>query len=167
MQKSHRPKYAETLIVLVKYNTTHRWYITDKDLWFLDLRKLIASYTNRGFQIQNSEDFSDRFDIDILNENTAGDFFNKITDLEAHTEELTRMLEQKMYTHISDMVPSIYVDFDEKKLISYYPEPASYEDCVPFGWIGKHENFLDNIPVQLKFWIKQDVNYFYKESNDE
>ncbi|WP_079414520.1 hypothetical protein [Paenibacillus ferrarius] len=160
MQKSDMPKYAETIIVLVKYNTTYRWYITDKELWFLDLRKRIAAYINRGFQIQNSEDFSERFDIDILNENTAGDFLNKIIDLEALTKELTRMLEQKMYSHISDMVPSLYVDFDKKKLISYYPEPASYEDCIPFGWIGKYENFLDSIPVHLKFWIKQDVNLF-------
>lgn len=154
------PKYAETIIVLVKYKTSYRWFVTDKELWFLDLRKLIASYLKKGFEIHIPEDFSDRFDIAIVNEDNAEVFFNNISDLEVSKKELKRILEQGTYSHISDMWPSLYVNFDEKKLISYYPEPASYELFVPNGWVGKYEKFLENIPEEYRYWVIHGENLF-------
>jgi len=46
----NNPKYAETIIVLVKYKKSYRWFVTDKEIWFLDLKKLISSYLEKGFE---------------------------------------------------------------------------------------------------------------------
>lgn len=149
----NKPKYAETIITLVKYKEYFKWFVADKEIWFLDLNKLISSFLEKGFEIHNPDDFSDRFDIAVVNEDTAENFLEKISDFEVKTEGLSRMLEQRSYSHISDMLPSLFVDFDNKVLISYYPEPASYEMYVPDGWVGKYEQFIGVIPEDYRYWI--------------
>lgn len=163
----HNPKYAETIIVLVKYKKTYRWFVTDKEIWFLDLKKLTASYLEKGFEIHNPNDFSDRFGIAVVNENTVEEFLQKISEFEVSNKELNRILVQGAYSHISDMLPSLYVDFDDKKLTSFYPEPASYELYVPNGWLGKYEQFMEHIPEDYRFWIVNGDNLFKKENNNE
>ncbi|BFT72348.1 hypothetical protein [Paenibacillus sp. P36] len=154
------PKYAENIIVLVKYKSSFKWFVTDKELWFLDLRKLIASYLERGLTIHNPEDFSDRFDIAIVNEDNAGIFLNNIRELEVTKDELQNLLEEGTFNHISDLLPSLYVDFDAKKLTSYFPEPASYEFFIPNGWKGKYNNFLGDIPEHYRYLIIKGANLF-------
>lgn len=124
------------------------------------MQKLIASYLEKGFVIHNPDDFSDRFDIAVVKEDTAEDFLHKIIDFEVGTEDLRKILEQEAYSHISDMLPSLYVDFDGKELTSYYPEPASYELYVPNGWLGKYEQFLGNVPEDYRYWVIHGVNLF-------
>ncbi|MEI5908511.1 hypothetical protein WAK64_15800 [Bacillus spongiae] len=147
------PKYAKTIIVFVKYKNEDRWYVADKELWFLDLRKLSAAFSKIVFDDDLSNDFSDRYDIDIVNEDTAEDFLNHIR--EASTEELHNILKGGFYSDIVDLVPSLYIDFDNKIFLSYYPEPASYEVFVPNGWVGKYEDFMftDSIPPEYRYWI--------------
>lgn len=110
--------------------------------------------------VPNPDDFSDRFNIAVVNEDTAEDFLQKLNDFEVGTEELRKMLEQRTYSHISDMLPSLYVDFDDKELTSYYPEPASYELYVPKGWLGKYEQFIEVIPEDYRYWIIDGNNIF-------
>lgn len=117
----NNPKYPETIIVLLKYKKSYRWFVTDKEIWFLDLKKLISSYLEKGFEIHNPDDFSDRFDIAVVNEDTVKEFLQKISNFEVSNEELRKILLQRTYSHIFDMLPSLYVDFDDKELISYYP----------------------------------------------
>lgn len=161
----NHPKYAEIIIVLVKYKGTYRWFSSDKEIWFLDLPKLVVSYLRAGFDIRNRDDFSDRFHIEVVNENTVENFLNQINDLEVTTEDLKAILEQQTYAQISDMFPSLYLDFDGKKLVSCYPEPASYEEYVPDGWLGRYEEFLEDVPEGCRYWVIRGENFFYKESN--
>lgn len=49
-------------------------------------------------------------------------------------------------------MPSLYIDFDNKELISMYPEPASYEDYVPEGWKSEFKDFMDLIPKEYCYW---------------
>ena len=56
------------------------------------------------------------------------------------------MIIHKEYNQISDVLPSLYVNFDEEELTSCYPEPASYENFVPCNWIGKYDDFINDIP---------------------
>lgn len=156
----NKPKYAEIIIVLVKYKKSFRWFVADKEIWFLDLKKLISSYLEKGFEIPNPDDFSDRFNIAVVNEGTAGDFLQKINEFNTRTEELRKMLEQRTYSHISDMLPSLYVDFDDKELVSCYPEPASYELYVPDGWLGRYAQFTGVVPVDYRYWISRGNNLF-------
>jgi hypothetical protein len=163
----NKPKYAETIIVLVKYKKSFRWFVADKEIWFLDLKKLVSSYLEKGYEIPNPDDFSDRFNIAVVNEDTAEDFLQKLSDFEVRTEELRKMLEQGTYSHITDMLPSLYVDFDDKELTSYYPEPASYELYVPKGWHGKYGQFIEVIPEDYCYWIINGNNLFCKEGKNE
>lgn len=162
----NKPKYAETIIVLVKFRESFRWFVADKEIWFLDLKKLISSYLEKGYDVPNPDDFSDRFNIAVVNEDTAEDFLQKISILEVRTEELKTMLEQGT-SHVSDMVPSLYVDFDDKEFTSYYPEPASYELFVPKGWHGKYEPFIKYIPQIYCYWIIDGNNLFCMEGKNE
>lgn len=156
----NNPKYAETIIVLVKYKKSYRWFVTDKEIWFLDLKKLISSYLEKGFEIHNPDDFSDRFDIAVVNEDSVEEYLQKISDFEVSNEELRKILVQRTYSHISDMLPSLYVDFDDKELTSYYPESASYELYVPNGWLGKYEQFMGHIHDDYHYWVVNGDNLF-------
>jgi len=88
------------------------------------------------------------------------EFLQKISDFEVSNEELRKILVQRAYSHISDMLPSLYVDFDNKELTSYYPEPASYELYVPNGWQGKYEQFIEHIPDDYHYWVVNGDNLF-------
>lgn len=155
------PKYAENIIVLTKYKKSYRWFVTEKDIWFLDMKKLISAYIDNGFEIHNPNDFSDRYNISIVNEDTAEEFLYRISEFETNNEELRKSLLQRTNDYISDMTPSLYVDFDEKKLISYYPEPASYEVYVPDNWVGTYEEFTEQIPRNYRYWIVNGHNAFF------
>ena len=159
----HLPKYNEKIIVLVRYKASYQWYVTDKEIWFLDLRKLIASFSNKGYMVSDPNDFSDRFDIDVVSEHNAENFLTSIQEAKASNDELREMMQDKIYSHITDMSPVLYVDFDDRKLSSYYPEPASYEDFVPAGWKGIYKDFSKEIPQNYKYWIIQDMDYLTHE----
>lgn len=103
----------------------------------------------------------------VVNEDNVEDFLHVIRELEVSNEELRKSLVHREYSHISDMIPSLYVDFDDKKLTSFYPEPASYELYVPNGWLGKYEQFMENIPVDYQYWIITGENLFQKENDNE
>ena len=34
-----------------------------------------------------------------------------------------------------------------------FSEPESYENFVPNGWIGKYEDFTDDIPENQRYWL--------------
>ena len=154
------PKYAESIIVGVKYGNAFKWYISDKELWYLDLRKLIKAFENKGFQIPNADDFSDRFNIDIVNEHNAKEFLTHMKKFIVETKELKDWIINKKYECISDMAPSIFIDFNDRILISEFPEPASFEEYVPDGWEGKYETFIDRIPEDHRYWLIEKINYF-------
>lgn len=156
----NKPQYAENIIVLVRYMESYKWFVTDKEIWFLDLKKRITAYIEHGFHFPNPNDFSERFDIPIVNENTAQEFLEHISDNEVKIKEFKYILKQDIDTDISDMYPALYIDFDQKVLISYYPEPASYELYVPDGWNGYYKNNVEDIPEQYWYWIIDGKNIF-------
>lgn len=153
------PQYAETIIVGVNLKSDFKWYVSDKELWYLDLRKLIQAYEKKGFQVPESEDFSDRFNIDIVNEDNAEQFLSEMSEYVAKTEELSTLIRDKVYQFIGDIVPSIYIDFDKRTLISNFPEPASYDLFIPDNWHGEYNSFYELIPDSHRYWIIGDKNY--------
>ncbi|WP_066498273.1 hypothetical protein [Abyssisolibacter fermentans] len=157
-----KPKYAEDIIVLVKYNNKYSWYITDKEVWFLDLRKLVLAYISKGYAVPNEEDFSDRFNIDIVNESNADEFLLKLDDNKITTELLRKQVENIGENELINYIPSLYIDFDMKLLLSYFPEPVSYENYIPDNWTGRYENFLNMIDEKYRFWVVDGVNIFNK-----
>lgn len=154
------PKYALNIIVGVVFENTFKWYVTDSEIWYLDLRKLIDAYEKKGYKIPNPDDFSERFDIDIIDTNNASEFLKHIKEFSVDTSELRNLIVNQKYDHISELVPSLYINFQEKILISEYPEPVSFEKYIPDEWIGLYGVFLDKIPHNYKYWIVDDKNFF-------
>ncbi|MEX0378306.1 hypothetical protein AB3X48_14305, partial [Bacillus sp. S4] len=64
------PLYAENIVVAVIYNSEFRWYVTDKELWFLDYNKLDNAYKNLGVSTEDNYETEERNGIKVLdNEN--------------------------------------------------------------------------------------------------
>lgn len=157
------PKYAENVIVGVKFNNDFNWYVSYKELWYLDLRKLTNAYVINGYADPNPEDFSERFNIDIVNENNAKEFLSEMNIYIVKTEELSSLVKNKEFQEIEALAPSFYVDFDKKKFISYFPEPEAYEEFIPDNWCGKYRTFDELIPDNHKYWIIDGKNYWKDE----
>lgn len=161
-------EYGENIIVAVVFRNNWSWYITEKDYWFLDLIKLEDAYLNKGYQIPSQGDYSDRFNIAVLDENSVENFLNEISEFQVSTDELRGILLKTDGTNtgvendLLEYMPALLVNFDNKFLVSSFPEPASFECYVPDGWCGKYEGFLDKVPIDKKYWLISNKNYFSK-----
>ncbi|MCX7571109.1 hypothetical protein OS242_14250 [Tumebacillus sp. DT12] len=158
-----KPAYAENIIVGTVYKGSWQWYVTDQDLWFMDLVKYEDAFAAKGYETSNS-DFSERFGIGVLDQETAAIFFEQIKEYRVDAQELSNMLLLEEYEGILDMQPALYVNFDEKELISLYPEPASYEVFVPFDWSGSYADFTVKIPEGKRYWIVNGENVLANDS---
>ena len=54
----------EEIIVFVIYNGRKEWYISDKEIWFLDKQKRINIYRNLGYEVK--EEYIDERRKDLL-----------------------------------------------------------------------------------------------------
>lgn len=143
------PEYAQTLIVGVLFQKTWSWYITEREYWFL-----------------NTE-MEDRFGITVLDETTAETFLDKIIDLKVSTSDLRKLLVELEDAFMStdevlEFIPTIYVNFDDRVFYSFFPEPMSFENYVPVGWIGEYKDFFDEVPEQERYWLV-DGDHFFDE----
>jgi len=96
--------------------------------------------------------------MDIVNEYNVKEFLNHISAFLVKSDELKDMIINKEYGHIYDIIPSIYIDFDKKILVSNFPEPASYEEFVPNDWKGEYDSFDELIPIDQRYWIYKNNN---------
>lgn len=147
----------EQIIVFLKWNNQYQWYISDKELWFLDYEKRIEAYGKLGYEISNYVDIR-RKDLLNLNSNNIELFLKRITNECVTTNELRQSLLEYKDVDPNDWSykykPALYIDFDNKKLYSMYGESESYEDYVPDGWEGEFFDFLEYIPFEFQYWIK-------------
>lgn len=147
-----KPTYAENIVVAIKNSNQFEWYILDKDYCFLDYKKLEDAYRKKGFDV--FIDDSSRFGIKIVNEHTVKSFLDNVKGFRVSAKDLKDMLmKESDYNGRLAYNPSLYIDFDNKQLISYYAEPESFEDFVPDGWTGEYREFENQIPENQKYWI--------------
>ena len=156
------PEYAEIIVVGVILQGRFAWYITDKNYWIMDIEKMMGGYKKRGYAV---EDFHEnRFGIKILSHDNANEFFEKIKGYDIPSKELrdrvNKLAEEENTFELEDYVPSLLVNFDEKRLISSYPESISFEEYVPKGWGGEYSDFLELIPTEYQYWLVGDKNLF-------
>ena len=140
----------EQFITYVIYKGCGKWYISDKEIWYLDYQKRIEEYRKIGREIKEEYIDEKRKDLLCIEENNVLLFLKRIEEDECSTGDLKNLFLQNQEE--DDYRPSLYVDFDKKLLYSMYIEPASYEDYVPVGWIGKFKKFLDIIPEEKCYW---------------
>ena len=143
----------EQFIIYAIYNGEGKWYISDKEIWYLDYKKRVEIYRKIGCEIKE-EYIDERRNKDMLC--LDGDnvllFLKRIAEDECSTSDLRKLFIDNQEE--DEYKPSLYVDFDKKILYSMYAEPASYEEFVLIDWYAKYENFLDLIPVEKCYWIK-------------
>lgn len=159
------PCYCENIIVGVMHKRVFNWYITHKNLWKLDYKKLYENikkqYESLSFSqkkleydVGNFEFFcGTRWGISVLDENSADQFLKKIQNNLIRLEELKRMYlrsGEKQFEYL----PALYVDFDKRKLYSYFPEPEDFENFVPNNWNGEYKDFYQLIPKNMIYWSK-------------
>ncbi|MCE4048953.1 MULTISPECIES: hypothetical protein [Bacillaceae] len=160
------PKALENIIVGLLVDNSFKWYVSPKNLWFLDRKKQADAY-NKKFKeiglknIGNSiEEDDERKGIEVLDERSFIEFIPRIDKYSVSTEELRELLKLNMLTKLKEdtfysFLPSLYVNLDKKELYSLYPEPASYEDFVPGNWRGIYEDFLSRIDREDKYWYDE------------
>lgn len=160
------PLYAENIIVAIIYNNEFKWYVTDKELWFLDYNKLDNAYKSLGIKIQDNNEPEERRKIKVLDNENVDIFLQRINKYIATKDELNYLLLESIKSKseeedLLDFSPVLLINFDNKTLYSMFPEPASYEEYIPKGWVGKYVDFTELIPKSEKYWIdKFDNNLF-------
>lgn len=158
-----KPEALENIIVGVLVDRRFSWYVTPKDLWFLDKGKEAAAYREKfkemGIKscVEGIELDDERAGVNILNEQSFVKFAPRISKYAVSTGELRALLKVHLLTESDEdtyyrFLPSLYIDFDHKELNSLYTEPASYEDYVPENWRGTYEDFLVKINYEDKYW---------------
>ncbi|MGG0276947.1 hypothetical protein [Bacillus rhizoplanae] len=160
------PLYAENIIVAVIYNNEFKWYVTDKELWFLDYNKLDNAYENLGISIEDNDEAEERNGIKVLDNENVEVFLPRINKYITTKEELSYLLLENIKGKIEgedllDFSPVLLINFDYKILYSMFPEPASYEEYVPQDWNGKYEDFTELIPKSEKYWIDEYNNNLF------
>lgn len=161
------PEYNETIIVGVFYKDNFNWYVTEKEIWFLDYQKRINAFKKRGFEVKEEYIEEERKNILVLNGETADLFLKRIEKYKIEVEHLRELLKQKRTLKDNswdyDFRPSLYVNFDTCELFSWYSEPASFEEYVPSNWKGAYRDFMDIIPADMKYWMDKKTDLLKQE----
>ena len=150
------PAYYEDVVVLVKYNEKYQYYVTDKELWILDLNKLTAAFEIRGYKTELPED--ERTGFAVLTREGYSIYKDKIIKYQVSCGELKEYYElfrltKQQHDDIREILPVFYIDFDKNIFYSFYTEPGSYEDYIPSGWKGiLTDEFEKIIPINMAYW---------------
>lgn len=152
------PDSSDDIIVGVLYDSVFNWYVTDKEIWYLDYQKRIEAFRKKGFEIEEYID-EIRKNLLVLNSNNAKQFLEKIKGYQVNTNKLRELLQESINANDDSwryvFRPSLYIDFDSRKLFSLYSEPASYEKYAPKNWEAKYIDFMDDIPYDKKYWLSE------------
>jgi len=161
------PEYSQQIIVGVVFHTTFSWYVTERDYWYLDYTKYDRALLAIGRTDPVIGNYSSRFHIAILNEDTAESFLVQIENCRVPASALSHMMvdQRKLYEEYAslrspeyvaarlDFSPCLFVNFDQRQFASQYPEMIRFENYIPDGWIGTYRSFVSEIPEEEKYWI--------------
>jgi hypothetical protein len=128
----------------------------------MDQRAWAYSFHEAGYDVP-LDSYSDRFNIALLDMNTADSFFYEILHFKVYPEKLRELLISNDttgdYEDVIQYFPALYVDFDGKELVSYFPEPFPFEEYIPPEWTSSYANFYDKIPSSLQYWKAETCKY--------
>ncbi|GFN30959.1 hypothetical protein PCURB6_12190 [Paenibacillus curdlanolyticus] len=155
----YKPMYAENIIVAVIYKNGFSWYVTEKECWILDIIKRANDFLRNGYDYELAHVLESRFQIKVINEDTADLFLSSIYDCKVKALDLKNLVESgDVEDTILSLRPSLYVNFDSKQLFSNFPETLPFERYVPAGWVGKYKSFDEFVPVAERYWIFNDID---------
>ena len=163
-------EYCENIVAGVIFEGGWRWYVTYRDDWFLDWVKWGQAFGGNADELARPENHKGRYWIPIVNEHTAGAFLKAIERYRVTTEELSQIILEDFLTSPDwkdDSLawpPMLIVNFDQKWLKTYFPEPSGlFDKYVPDGWVGEYADCLDDVPVAQRYWVVNGRDLFAKE----
>lgn len=136
--------YPDDVIVLIKHKNMFTWYISEKELWILDLAKLRRDFEIKLRTLKKAENLNytnpERDGLQVLDVNNIDRFQLKMKKYRVTFQEMKQyflLYPEKLYYQNSDQIlPDFYIDFDEKNFFSFFSEPGSFEQYIPDGWHG-------------------------------
>lgn len=156
------PKYSENIIVYVLANGIGQWYVTEKELWFLDRVAF-----SKAFGVQPTEQ-----DIAFVKALTTGNgdiLLKEIEPYKVSVNELKELID--IYPKLSqdesvlEMRPSLFIDLDSMVMKNLFPEPSgSFEKYAPTNWHATYENFWRDIPEIHHYWCINGNSHFQHTS---
>jgi hypothetical protein len=153
--------YPREIIVGTLRRGQWRWFVSEKDYWFLNLTKLSEDFRARGLAVE--EGAHDRFGLAVVDENSADKLLPAMEKCRVETDDLRVLFKDRMpvesWDDIIDLVPALVVDFDERRLVSMYGELASFERYVPERWQGSFANVLPLVPPPERYWVIDGRDY--------
>lgn len=177
-------KGHDGIIILVNISNKFYWYVMEKEMWVLDLKKWqeetmsIIKEKREKLPVEELPDFirdinklkewesipidSDRLGFPILNEKNIKKYLNTIYNYKLTYGELEEFLKSYFETIGKQGLkyPEFYIDVSNKTFYNFYPEPGSYEEYVPDGWKGLYSNYPDKIVPQQAFLSKEKEKQF-------
>ena len=143
------PNYPGEVIILVKTKGQFYWYVSEKELWILDWRKLCSAFGNIG-ESRDVQCEGERKGFEVLSEENIDAFLPIIRDYQVTYRELEAYcnLHNEVYPNDQEerVEPAFYIDFDARHFYSCFTEPGSYEYFVPDGWQGL---LVDDLPQHI------------------
>lgn len=138
------PNYPDDIIVLVKNKTNFLWYVSEKELWIMNLKRLGDDIDMKlktlGKKVGERYIDKEREGLEILDHNNIDIFENRMKQYRVTYQELLDYFEthpeQLYYRNNTEVLPEFYIDFDTKIFYSYFTEPGSYEYYIPEDWQG-------------------------------
>ncbi|WP_146189895.1 hypothetical protein [Paenibacillus elgii] len=146
------PNFPDTVVVLVKHEGKYTWYVSEKELWIMDLLELDNAFRRKFNQPEVTEteaDYEEREGCEILSEKNIAQFQEAMKEYKVSYTELTDYF--NLYSEVyldgvsSAVETSFYLDFDNKIFYSFFKEPGSYEQFVPTGWRGIFEEDVQKV----------------------
>jgi hypothetical protein len=158
-------KYGEEIVAAVFFRERFSWYVSEKEIWFLDYEKFRQAFIEDGLEVCSVEEVAKgRFGVGVVDENSAGRFLASMTGYKFETGELRDLFRGEFSARCKDdiihLMPAILVDFDSRMFFSNYYEAASFEEYAPDGWSSEYSFFLERIPLADRYWILDGVDVF-------
>jgi len=126
--------YVSNIFVFTIRDKVEQYFFSCKEEWFMD-----------GWIYQSGNEKADYISGRL--EKLAKD----IVDLKLLKEEFRRLNQEGKHFVVETHYPMLLIDFDNKILKSRYYEQALHKR-IPNDWIGKYEDFLNEIPTDFRYW---------------
>jgi len=158
----------DELLVIVKNEGRFYWFAAFKEMWILDRVKWIVDFVKNGVGINLQDIHKERYDIPVVNEENAQLFIDFLIkdgysyDKDDMAVEFYNKLSGKTtWWDVYDLMPDLFIDFDNKRICSEYVESMHYHKYVPDGWQGELVDFCSDgsLPQDEMFWIKNDIDH--------
>jgi len=130
------PIYAENVIVGVIHKKQFQWYVTDRELWYLDYVKFVQAFENEGDLAVDEYIEPEQEGIEILSSENAELFLKRIESYKAEVPTLLKLFEDKIERgdeeDALDFSPSFLVDFFiKRRSIPCFPSLLHLKNTFP------------------------------------